>query len=390
MENTPNSMRKYIAIFGKTNSGKSSLFNAIINQDLSIVSDVSGTTTDAVSKAIELPGYGAITLVDTAGTEDESILGDKRYTKTKEILSRCDLALYVKDINEQNNTEIDFKNIPVIDVYTKCDIADKALIESTKMDFPDAVFVFGYSEETLSLLLFKMAEELKKQQRDDESMLAGLLNKGDTVLMVIPIDSAAPKGRLILPQVQALRDCLDNGIRAISVTPDLLEETLCDFKDIKLVITDSQVFDFVASRVPVEIPLTSFSILLANQKGGIKQLIEGTKAISLLEDGDNILMLEACAHSATHEDIGKVKIPTLLKRVTGKELVFTHMSGYDFPENIEKYKLVIQCGGCMINKKTIENRLKEFEEKNIPVTNYGVVLAYLNKILDRASNIFLK
>lgn len=390
MEKTPLSMRKHIAVVGRTNAGKSSLFNGLLGQEVAIVSNQSGTTTDPVIKAAELLDYGAVALVDTAGLGDETVLGTKRIEKTIDVLNRCDLLLWVRDITNLTDDRLPTEKIPAITVFTKCDIAEADLIEQVKKQNPEGVFIFGYSEAELEELKKKMAEELKKQQSDTETMLGDIVNAGETVVMVVPIDSAAPKGRLILPQVQAIRDCLDNNIRAVCVKPELLEKTLEDIPDPALVVTDSQIFGEVAEAVPEDIPLTSFSMLLANQKGRITQLIEGTKKIAKLRDGSKILMLEACTHSTTHEDIGKVKIPMLLQKKTGKKLEFTHLSGYDFPTNIRDFDLVIQCGGCMINKKTIQNRLEILEEKGIPVTNYGVVLAYLNGISDRASKIFIK
>lgn len=387
MEKTPLSMRKHIAIFGLTNAGKSSLFNGLLGQELSIVSEVSGTTTDPVVKAMELIPYGPVALIDTAGLGDETVLGEKRMEKTREILNRTDLVILVKDINAKAESNIDFGKLPVVTVYTKCDIADKAVIES--VNDKDAVLVYEYTDNGLRELRERLVNELKKQGRDDEAMLGGIVSEGDTVVFVIPIDEAAPKGRLILPQVQAIRECLDIGVCAVCVTPERLSKALEELPCVNLVVTDSQAFGEVSRIVPQSIPLTSFSMLLANQKGRIKQLIDGTSVIRSLEDGDEILMLEACTHATTHDDIGKVKIPALLKKVTGKELKFTHLSGRDFPKDFEKYRLVIQCGGCMINKREIMTRLELFEEKGVFVTNYGVVLAYLTGILDRAAKVFL-
>lgn len=390
MEKTPVSLRKHIAIFGQTNAGKSTLFNAILGQDMSIVSKVSGTTTDPVIKAMELIPYGPVTLIDTAGLGDATELGEQRIKKTKDILMRTDLVLYVSDINSDNQEDFDFGGTAKINVYTKCDIADKERIEEVKKIDEDAVFIYEHSEDGLKVLKERMVAELKKQENDDETLLGNIVPANSTVVLVVPIDDAAPKGRLILPQVQTIRDCLDHNIKSVVTNVEMLAETLSELKSVDLVVTDSQAFHQVSEIVPEDIDLTSFSMLLANQKGRINQLIEGTKAIAKLCDGDEILMLESCTHSTTHEDIGKVKIPALLQKKTGKKLKFTHISGYDFPEDIEKYNLVIQCGGCMINKRTIQNRLILFEEKGIPVTNYGVILAYLNGILDRASKVFVK
>ncbi len=389
MEKTPVSMRKHIAIFGRTNAGKSTLFNAILGQDVSIVSAVKGTTTDPVIKTMELIPFGPVAIIDTAGLGDDTELGEAREKKTKDILMRTDLVIFVKDINEDDNSEFNFGKTPKIVVYTKCDIANQDRIAEVRKSDPEGVLIFDYSEESLSVLKERMVEELKKQESESETLLGNVVPERGCVVLVIPIDDAAPKGRIILPQVQTIRDCLDHNIRAIATTVETLKQTLDETKHVDLVVTDSQVFGEVDRIVPSNIPLTSFSMLLANQKGRIEQLIRGTRIISELVDGDEILMLEACTHNTTHDDIGKVKIPALLQKKTGKSFKFTHISGHDFPDNIEKYKLVIQCGGCMINKKAIQTRLEIFEEKGVPVTNYGVILAYLNGILEKASEIFI-
>ncbi len=388
MEKTPLSLRKHIAIFGDTNAGKSTLFNAILGQDVSIVSEISGTTTDPVTRAMELIPYGPVTLIDTAGLGDNTDLGDARIKKTKEILSRTDLVLYVKDVNLDKNTEFDFGKTPRINVYTKCDKANDDRIEYVKRLDPDGIFVFEHTEKGLEELKKKMISHLSSMKTETETLLGDIVPSGGMVVLVIPIDSAAPKGRLILPQVQTLRDCLDHKIRATVTTVETLADTVAELPQIDLVVTDSQAFKEVDAVIPAEIPLTSFSMLLANQKGGICQLIKGLDVIDSLCDNDGILMLEACTHNTTHEDIGRVKIPKLLQKKTGKRLNFTHFSGHDFPDDVEKYKLVIQCGGCMINKRAVQSRLELFEEKNIPVTNYGVILAYLSGIAERATSIF--
>ncbi len=387
MEKTPISLRKHIALIGNSNAGKSTLFNALLGQDASIVSDICGTTTDPVVKPIELVPYGPVALIDTAGLSDGTALGELRMKKTAEILSRTDLILHIADVNG-NIEELPHKKIASIRVFTKCDTADSRSLEQMKATYPDAVFISEYSQSELERLKTKIISELEKQQRDDETLLGNLVPQGSNVVMVVPIDSAAPKGRLILPQVQAIRDCLDHNIRAVVTKPETLNGTLSELKHIELVVTDSQAFKEVSELVPSNIPLTSFSMLLANQKGQINQLIDGTKAIPSLCDGDQVLFLESCTHSTTHDDIGKVKIPNLLLKKTGKSLHFTHVSGYDIPDNVDHFKLIIQCGGCMINKREIQSRLQLFESKNIPVTNYGVILAYLSAIVVRPSEIF--
>lgn len=383
-------MRKHVAIFGKTNAGKSTLFNALLGQSVSIVSDISGTTTDPVTKAAELIPYGPIALIDTAGLGDLTALGGVRTEKTKKILERADLVLCTADITSDGEPTFDTGKIPKILVYTKCDLADEALLKKAKSANPNAVFISEHTESGLAELKKRMIAELEKQERDDETLLGGLVSEGSHVVMVVPIDSAAPKGRLILPQVQAIRDCLDNGMCAHVTTVETLGKMLSVLSRVDLVVTDSQAFAEVSKIVPENIPLTSFSMLLANQKGRIRQLIEGTRAISALSDGDEVLFLEACTHSTTHEDIGRVKIPKLLCAKTGKKLNFTYCTGYDFPADLKKYKLAIHCGGCMINKREILTRLEKLAEAGVPVTNYGVILAYLTGILDRTAQIFVK
>ena len=390
MEKTPVSLRKHIAIFGDTNAGKSTLFNAVLGQKVSIVSEISGTTTDPVTRAMELIPYGPVALIDTAGLGDTTELGVERMKKTKDVLARTDLVLYVKDVSADGDADIDFGKTPKINVYTKCDIAAPQRVDFVKKLDPDGIFIYEHTENGLKELKNKMVSILSSMEKDDETLLGDIVPSGGMVVLVIPIDDAAPKGRLILPQVQTLRDCLDHNIRATVTTVESLGDTLSDLPYVDLVVTDSQAFKEVDDIVPEEIPLTSFSMLLANQKGGINQLIDGLNVIKNLNDGDEILMLEACTHNTTHDDIGKVKIPALLQKKTGKTLNFTHLSGHDFPENVEKYKLVIQCGGCMINKKAIQSRLEVFAEKHIPVTNYGVILAYLNGIAERAASVFYK
>lgn len=383
-------MRKHIAIFGKTNAGKSTLFNALLGQNVSIVSEVSGTTTDPVTKAAELIPYGPVALIDTAGLGDLTELGGAREEKTKKILERADLVLCTADITADEKPSFETGSKPKILVFTKCDLASEEQIAHAAAENPDAVFVYEHTEDGLSELKKRMISVLEKQERDDETLLGGLVPQGSNVVMVVPIDSAAPKGRLILPQVQAIRDCLDNGMCAHVTTVKTLGKMLSSLDSADLVVTDSQAFAEVSGIVPESIPLTSFSMLLANRKGRIGQLIEGTQAIPKLSDGDEVLFLEACTHSTTHEDIGRVKIPSLLRKKTGKDLKFTYFTGYDFPSELEKYKLAIHCGGCMINKREITSRLERLADAGVPVTNYGVILAYLTGILDRTAQIFVK
>lgn len=393
MEKTPLSLRTHITIFGNTNSGKSSLFNKLIGEDMMIVSDVAGTTTDPVTKAMELIPYGPIALTDTAGWGDTTMIGDKREAKTDKLLSRTDFAIYTasvtdfdKDAYDRACREFGTRKIDHILVFTKSDMGECKYIS----EYPQSVCVSVKDEKSIETLKQILIERLGKSVTREPSMIGDLLGRGSTIVLVIPIDSEAPKGRLILPQVQLIRDCLDNGIRAICVRETELCDTLSDISGVDLVVTDSQVFKYVAELVPNHIPLTSFSMLLANAKGDIRTLSEGAKAISRLKNGSKILMAEACTHNTSHEDIGRVKIPNALRKFTGKDLEFTYSIHHDFPDNLSEYDLVIHCGGCMLNKKAMEGRISLCKSAGVSITNYGVVLSYVNGILERSMEIFNK
>lgn len=393
MEKTPLSMRKHIAIFGDTNAGKSTLFNRLLGQDAAIVSEVKGTTTDPVTKAMELIPYGPVAVIDTAGLGDDTVLGGRRVARTKEVLSRCDLILYVSDIRDAAAVpDIIDKKMPLIRVFTKCDLADKDILETVRGKYPEAVFAGEDADGGLNKLREKMTEELLRQERDDETLIGNLLPKGSSLILVCPIDSEAPKGRLILPQVQLIRDCLDHDMKAYVTTEKTLPDALSELKRVDLVVTDSQAFKVVDEIVPDGIMLTSFSMLLAAQKGNFRQLLSGARAIGGLNKNSKILMLEGCTHNSSHEDIGRVKIPALIKKRLGADApqVYDHYTGYNMPDDITEYDLIIQCGMCMINKKEVRSRLELAEQKGVPVTNYGISLAYLNGILDRAGKIFDK
>lgn len=392
MEKTPLSLRTHITIFGNTNSGKSSLFNKIIGQEMAIVSEQEGTTTDPVTKAMELIGFGPVALTDTAGWGDTTQIGDKRQEKTNKLLDRTDFAVYTADITAFDRTayedalaEFDRRKIPHMLVFTKSDLGKPDLKE-----FTDAVCVSVKDDKSIEELRNKLIKELTKTVKEEKSLLGGLLLSGATVVLVIPIDSEAPKGRLILPQVQLIRDCLDNGMRAVCVRDTELAKTLDELKKIDLVVTDSQIFKKVSEIVPERIKLTSFSMLLANAKGDIKTLSEGAKALDTLPDKARILMAEACTHNTSHEDIGRVKIPGMLRKYTGKELEFEYSVHHDFPDDLSDYDLVIHCGGCMLNAKTMQNRIEYCKKAGVPVTNYGVVLSYASGILTRSMEIFDK
>lgn len=387
MEKTPNALRKHVALLGDTNAGKSTLFNALTGQDGSIVSDKPGTTTDPVRAAMELIPYGPVVLIDTAGSADESDLGERRMKKTADIIRRADAALYVADAGNFNRDayqRFTHEKLPHILVFTKCDISDKSAVDSLRGEFPHAVFFYGEA----SPLREKLAALLQSLQPEDETIIGDLVPRNGNVVMVVPVDSEAPKGRLILPQVQLLRDCLDHGIKCLVTRETELESALECLSPVALVVTDSQAFGIVNRLVPQSIPLTSFSMLLARQKGNFSQLLSGADTVAGLPKNSRILMLEGCTHNHTHEDIGRAKIPALLEKRTGKRFRYDFFSGYDFPEDLSPYSLAIQCGSCMLNKREITSRLELMAEKGLPVTNYGIILAWANGILERCREIF--
>lgn len=395
MNTTPNSNRITITIYGKRNAGKSSLLNSITGQEVSIVSEVKGTTTDPVKKAMELIPVGPVLFIDTAGIDDEGTLGSLRIKRSLEVGRRTNLAIYVMDITDLDedsfNTmkkHFDKYNIPYILVINKIDKVSSNYVEEVKNIYKDAIFVSSLTGTNINQLKEELINRIKAL-RKDPPLVGDLVPYNGKVILVIPIDKEAPKGRLILPQVQVIRDLLDHGVKTYVVRDTELESALKDMDDVDLVITDSQIFKKVDQIVPQNINITSFSILFARQKGDLDEYIDGTKVIEALPDGANILIAENCTHNVSHVDIGRVKIPTLLEKKTGKKFNFHFKTGYDFTEDLRDYGLVIHCGGCMVNRKEILNRIKICKEQKVPITNYGVLLAYLNGILDRATNIFV-
>ena len=394
MNSTPNANRKHIAIYGKTNAGKSSLINRFLGQEVSLVSETKGTTTDPVSKAMELIPVGPVLFIDTAGLDDKSELGEMRVKKTLDVLKKTDIAVYVMDINDLDiekykETQLKFKqyNIPYITVVNKIDTVNEECLKNIKENSKDAIFLSSNTGEGIEIL----REELIKKIEQEESelpLVGDLLPYNSKVILVVPIDSEAPKGRLILPQVQCIRDCLDHGIKSYVVRDTELESALEEIKDVDLVITDSQAFKKVDKIVPKDIKLTSFSILFARQKGELDSFVEGANKIKELNKDSKILISESCSHNVSHEDIGRVKIPKMLNKYVGAELNYEFRVGSDFPEEIEKYDLIIHCGACMINRKTVLNRIDYCKEKNVAITNYGVVIAYLTGILERTLSVF--
>jgi [FeFe] hydrogenase H-cluster maturation GTPase HydF len=398
LNSTPKSVRTHIGIFGKRNSGKSSLINALSNQDIAIVSDVKGTTTDPVFRPIEILPIGPCVLIDTAGIDDHGELGELRIKKSLNVLDKTDIALLVADINSGILTEdihliakFKAKNIPYLVVLNKSDtasISNEQLEEIKEKTSSNIVL----SSASNGIGIDKIKEEIIKiipKDNNETILVSDLVDKNDFVVLVTPIDKSAPKGRLILPQQQVIRDCLDNNAIPIVTKENTLKETLNNLsKKPKLVITDSQAFSEVNKETPKDIPLTSFSILFARQKGDLQDLIEGAKAIDSLKDGDIILMAEGCTHHTQDDDIGRVKIPNMLKKKSGKDLTFEFSSGVSFSEDIAKYSLVVHCGACMMNRKEMLSRIKNSKTHNVPIINYGILIAHVKGILERSIEIF--
>jgi [FeFe] hydrogenase H-cluster maturation GTPase HydF len=387
--------KPHIGIFGRRNFGKSSIINALSGQEIAIVSDIAGTTTDPVKKSIEIPGIGAAVLVDTAGIDDSGSLGDKRIAKSKATLKTIDLAILViagnifDTFEEQLINDFRKFDVPFMILHNKMDIAPLSpglktnLADKYKVDVVD---FNALHPGNLGLFLEQMQKTIPETAYRHGSLLGGLLSRGDVVLLVTPIDSEAPEGRMILPQVQAIRDVLDNDAIAVVLKEHELDMHLQKMRPKPaLVITDSQVFAKVNAAVPEDIPLTSFSIMLASHKGDFKNYVNGTPHLSKLSEGDKILILESCTHQVSCDDIGRIKIPDWLSTFSGKSLHFDVVAGLDdLPEDIHNYAMVIQCGGCMITRKQIANRLKPAIDAGIPVTNYGMAISYVHGIYDRA------
>lgn len=389
------SMRLHIGVFGRTNVGKSSLLNKITNQEVSIVSDIAGTTTDVVEKSMELLPVGPVTFLDTAGLDDETELSVQRIEKTMKVVNRIDVAVVVCDFNGIGKFENDliekFKElkIPYLIVVNKCDLAPKSFHIDLKSELSNIIYTSVKKDEKI---VFKFKEALVNLLPEDfvnsPKIVGDLLPAKSTVILVIPIDKEAPKGRIILPQVQTLRDLLDNNCLSYVVKESELKDALDNLKTPPaLVVTDSQAFKKVSEIVPENVSLTSFSILFARLKGDLDEFVNGARAIENLKDGDMVLILESCTHHAIEDDIGRVKIPNLLRKKTGKNLVIHNYAGHDFPD-IKDYKLIIHCGACMTNRREVLSRVLIANQNNVPITNYGVVISYCLGILPRAIKIF--
>ncbi len=385
LNQTPSGERVHIAFFGRRNVGKSSLVNAFTGQEIAIVSDVKGTTTDPVTKAMELLPMGPVQIIDTPGIDDVGDLGEMRVRRTKQVLNKTDLAILVADsaveLGEVENDLIASfkdKNIPYILVYNKAD-----LLNTVPSAEGNTIWVSAQTKLNIHELK-ELAARTAVREEPKQPLVADLLSPNDTVVLVVPIDKAAPKGRLILPQQQTIRDILEAGANALICRDSELVSTLGKLSDKpRMVITDSQVFGKVSKTVSSDIPLTSFSILMARYKGNLPQAVAGAAAVDTLKAGDKVLIAEGCTHHRQCDDIGSVKIPNWIRQHTGIEPEFCFTSGTQFPDDVSEYKMVIHCGGCMLNEREVRYRIRCCEDQGIPVTNYGILIAYLNGILKR-------
>ncbi len=389
MNNTPSGERTHIGFFGRRNAGKSSIVNAVTGQDLAVVSDVKGTTTDPVSKAMELLPLGPVMVIDTPGYDDVGELGGLRVKKTRQVLNKTDIAVLVTDGTQPlQDTDRELmelfraKEIPFLVVRNKAD-----LLPVIPEDTDREIWVSALQGQKIQELKERIAR--LRQEAPEKRIIADKLNPGDLAVLVVPIDKAAPKGRLILPQQQTIRDILEAGAGAIVVRDSELALTLQKLgRDPELVITDSQVFGPVSKLVPRQVPLTSFSILMARYKGLLEEAVRGAAAVAGLRDGDTVLIAEGCTHHRQCDDIGTVKIPNWLRKATGKELNIRVCSGTEFPDDLSGIALVVHCGGCMLNEREVRYRMKCAVDQGVPITNYGILIAHLNGILKRSIEIF--
>ncbi len=387
LNSTPNAERVHIGFFGMRNAGKSSLVNAVTGQSLSVVSDVKGTTTDPVTKAMELLPLGPVVIIDTPGIDDEGHLGELRIKKAKEILAKTDIAVLVADaakelseFDRQLISHFEEAKLPYIIAYNKCDISKREVKENE-------ICVSALTGEGVNELKEKIASLNPKTE--EKYIVADLLEKGDIVVLVTPIDESAPKGRLILPQQNTIREIIDHGCIAVVCQPEELKQTIASVEP-KLVITDSQVFGKVSKVLPEDIPLTSFSILFARYKGELEELVRGASLLSKLKKYDKILISEGCTHHRQCNDIGTVKMPGWIEGFCGEKVSFDFTSGGEFPEDLSKYALIVHCGGCMLNEKEMKRRINLAKAAGVPIVNYGVAIAHMHGILREALSVFPK
>jgi len=393
MNQTPSANRLHIGFFGRRNAGKSSVVNAVTNQEMSVVSDVKGTTTDPVTKSMELLPLGPVLIIDTPGYDDEGALGELRIKRTRQILNKTDIAVLVVDatvgMSAVDHELIDLfkdKKIPHLIVYNKCDLLKVRDMKLLSED-ANAVLVSATDKRNIDQLKEKLS--LMVDAGGEKHLVADLVSEGDMVILVVPIDSAAPKGRLILPQQQMIRDLLFAGAVSVVIKENEVRETIAALnRKPRMVITDSQAFKLVAKTTPDDIYLTSFSILMARYKGFLKSAVNGAMAIDMLKDGDKVLICEGCTHHRQCDDIGTVKLPNWINAYTGKKLTYEFTSGGGFPDDLSKYSVVIHCGGCMLNEREMRYRMKCAEDQNVPFTNYGTVIALTQGILTRALQVF--
>ncbi len=393
MNDTPSANRVHIGFFGRRNAGKSSVVNAVTGQELSVVSDIMGTTTDPVTKSMELLPMGPVLIIDTPGFDDDGALGELRVKKTKQVLNKTDVAVLVVDATV-GMTAADYelldifkkKNINYVLVYNKCDLLDvKDMIRLSSEE--NAILVSAKDKNNIDQLKEKIA--FMTDIRPERKLVSDLVDKGDVVLLVMPVDEAAPKGRIILPQQQTIRDLLDVGAITVTVKESEISDAISKLSvKPKLVITDSQVFKIVASNLTEDILLTSFSILMARYKGFLDTAVKGAFAIDTLKDGDKVLISEGCTHHRQCGDIGSVKLPAWIKQYTGKKIKFEFSQGMDFPEELSDYKVIVHCGGCMLNEREMKYRMKCALDAGVPFTNYGTVIALTQGILFRSLKIF--
>lgn len=398
LQATPRSNRVHIALFGRRNAGKSSLINAITKQEIAVVSSVKGTTTDPVYKSMELLPLGPVVFIDTAGLDDEGELGELRKKKTLEVLNKTDLALLVIDASEGISdfdaaiaAYVKQKKIPVVGVWNKTDLlpgAEHLLQDAERRLDIRMIPVSAVDRKGITELKKAMADAVPDDE-DKFKIVGDLIGPGDFVVLVTPIDKAAPKGRLILPQQQTIRDILESDAIAVVTKEFELKETLERLgTKPKLVITDSQAFLKASADTPKDIPLTSFSILFARHKGDLVELVKGAKTVDKLKDGDKVLIAEACTHHQQSDDIGRVKIPRWIRQMTGKQIEFEFANGFTFPDNIRDYSLIVHCGSCMLNRRSMLYRIEQAVEAGIPIVNYGVLIAYVQGIFPRAIDMF--
>ena len=386
LNETPSANRLHITFFGKRNSGKSSLVNALTNQQISLVSNVAGTTTDPVYKSMELLPIGPVTIIDTAGFDDEGDIGELRVKRTTDIVDKTDLAILVFSDNSINSEyemqwykRLKEKDIPVVFVFNNFESNNdnvRVLAEKCSQDF---IVVNAKTRENIDILKNAIIASVPDNY-EKRSITGHLVKKGDTVLLVMPQDIQAPKGRLILPQVQVIRDLLDIGALIISVKTEQMQKAFNDNENVCLVITDSQIFDKVKEVTPNHISITSFSVLMANYKGDIEVYKEGAKVIDNLVDGQRVLIAEGCTHHALDGDIAKIKLPNMIRKYTDRDILIDNVSGQEFPDDLSKYSLVVHCGACMFNRKQMMSRIEKSREQDVPITNFGVLMAYINKV----------